>query len=77
MLEATLLFGGMELHDQQSDLCLDVDNMSYEVLNCETPCFQFIRQISDVLLKALTAGYCIWQPTLVQLLVFNCKADFG
>ncbi|KAH8970036.1 hypothetical protein BDL97_02G065600 [Sphagnum fallax] len=30
--EATLLFGGMGLHDQQSDLCLDVDNMSYEEL---------------------------------------------
>jgi hypothetical protein len=32
MLEATLLFGGMGLHDQHSDLRLDVDNMSYEVL---------------------------------------------
>ncbi|CAK9855893.1 unnamed protein product, partial [Sphagnum jensenii] len=32
MLQATLLFGGMGLHDQQSDLCLDVDNMSYEEL---------------------------------------------
>lgn len=31
MLEATLLFGGMGLHDQHSDLRLDVDNMSYEV----------------------------------------------
>ncbi|CAN5965769.1 unnamed protein product [Sphagnum jensenii] len=31
--EATLLFGGMGLHDQQSDLCLDVDNMSYELLD--------------------------------------------
>jgi len=32
MLEATLLFGGMGLHDQHSDLRLDVDNMSYEEL---------------------------------------------
>jgi hypothetical protein len=32
MLEATLLFGGMGLHDQHSELRLDVDNMSYEVL---------------------------------------------
>lgn len=31
MLEATLLFGGMGLHDQHSDLRLDVDNMTYEV----------------------------------------------
>lgn len=31
MLEATLLFGGMGIHDQHSDLRLDVDNMSYEV----------------------------------------------
>lgn len=31
MLEATLLFGGMGLHDQHSDMRLDVDNMSYEV----------------------------------------------
>ncbi|KAG0608896.1 hypothetical protein M758_8G141300 [Ceratodon purpureus] len=32
MLEATLLFGGMGLHDQHSDMRLDVDNMSYEEL---------------------------------------------
>jgi hypothetical protein len=32
MLEATLLFGGMGLRDQHSDLRLDVDNMSYEEL---------------------------------------------
>ncbi|CAM6044655.1 unnamed protein product [Sphagnum compactum] len=32
MLEATLHFGGMGLHDQHSDLRLDVDNMSYEEL---------------------------------------------
>ncbi len=31
MLEATLLFGGLRLRDQHSDLRLDVDNMSYEV----------------------------------------------
>ncbi|CAK9228008.1 unnamed protein product [Sphagnum troendelagicum] len=32
MLEATLLFGGLRLRDQHSDLRLDVDNMSYEEL---------------------------------------------
>jgi hypothetical protein len=40
MLEATLLFGGMGLHDQHSDLRLDVDNMSYEVRHLCT-CFVF------------------------------------
>ncbi len=39
MLEATLLFGGMGLHDQHSDLRLDVDNMSYEVLYLWNPVF--------------------------------------
>jgi hypothetical protein len=39
MLEATLLFGGMGLHDQHSDLRLDVDNMSYEVLYLWNPLF--------------------------------------
>lgn len=32
MLEANLLFGGINLHDQHSDMRLDIDNMSYEEL---------------------------------------------
>lgn len=32
MLEATILFGGIGLHDRHRDMRLDVDNMSYEEL---------------------------------------------
>eukprot|EP00249_Psilotum_nudum_P023739 c28966_g2_i2 orf=867-3347(+) len=32
MLEATIMFGGMGLHDQFTDMRLDVDDMSYEEL---------------------------------------------
>jgi hypothetical protein len=32
MLEANLLFGGINLPDQHSDMRLDIDNMSYEEL---------------------------------------------
>lgn len=42
MLEATLLFGGMGLHDQHSDLRLDVDNMSYEVPHFSVCYFIFL-----------------------------------
>ena len=31
MLEANFLFSGTNLHDQHSDMRLDIDNMSYEV----------------------------------------------
>lgn len=41
MLEATLLFGGMGLHDQHSDLRLDVDNMSYEVRHGGLGCLMY------------------------------------
>lgn len=45
MLEATLLFGGMGLHDQHSDLRLDVDNMSYEVAHFSVVFILSFRQL--------------------------------
>lgn len=32
MLDPSLIYGGIDIHDQHSDLRLDVDNMSYEEL---------------------------------------------